>query len=129
MADLYPADLKPIVSRFMARAVQMDALAAKRGDASAARVAYYCRMKALTAAIEKRDTFSMDNPENASFLTDLMNETERQKGELGISGATKEADAVRAAIPERSCVFAQRPSLSVGAAVPCAGSWRTLPCA
>ena len=121
MADLYPTDLKPIVSRFMARATQMDALAAKRGDVSAARVAYYCRMKALTAAIEKRGSFSMDKPENSSFLTDLMNQTERQKGELGISAATKAEDAVRAAIPERSCVFAQRTRRGGGGAPPPAG--------
>lgn len=93
MADV-PVDVKSFAGKYIARATQMDALAAKKPETGAATVAFYCRRKALAAIMDNRDEAHLDKAEVAKFVGDLMTETERAKAALGISPATQEADKV-----------------------------------
>jgi hypothetical protein len=93
MADI-PADIKPFAGKYIARATQMDALAEKKPETGAATVAFYCRRKALAAIMDNRAAANLDNPDVANYVGALMTNTESAKSALGISPATKEADAV-----------------------------------
>ena len=92
MAEIPPA-LKPFIGKYIGRATQMDSLEAKRPGTGAAKVAYYCRTKALTEAL--KDKSIMEQKDCQTFLLGLMDATEKAKAELGISSDSKDADSVR----------------------------------
>jgi hypothetical protein len=93
-ADVVPEELKPFSHRFLMRAKMMDGIAQKNGDRGAAKVAYYCRLKAVKSAMANQSSFDISKPDISAFLGDLLTEVEGARTSLGISAETEAADKV-----------------------------------
>jgi len=93
-SEAMPEELKPFAHRFLMRAKMMDGIAAKNSDPGAAKVAYYCRLKAVKSAMANQSSFDISKADISAFLGDLLSEAEGARTALGISAETEAADKV-----------------------------------